>query len=452
MNRILQNFKMFLVLVSFASAGIFLSSCGDDEKPDTVPVVTTGAATDVTGTSAELSGEITDDGGLELLASGFVYSSTNVTPTLEDDFIEATPVDDQLVAMVEGLTSSTTYHVRAFASNQKGTGYGEVDFTTGNEAPVAENVSISGTAEVNKQLTATYTYSDSDDDAEGVTTLQWYAATESNGTGEAAIAGATEATFTVQEAQQGKYIRVGVTPKALTGTTPGTEVKSGFVGAIGEATTVTFTYNGVEVTYGILISAATGKKWLDRNLGAPNAATSATDFANYGDLFQWGRLADGHQLITRSGAADANMSGVNGTTTTLSTTNTPVNSLFIVSNDFPSYWQNPQNDNLWQGVSGVNNPCPTGWRIATQAEWAAENLGTLTAAYTKLKITLTGLRAGDNGNFYQSATIGQYWTSTMWEDSGFTFPVQAVVNSTSTTVDGDYTGHANGNACRCIKN
>ncbi|WP_372934176.1 hypothetical protein, partial [Mariniphaga sediminis] len=39
-------------------------------------------------------------------------------------------------------------------------------------------------------------------------------------------------------------------------------------------------------------NATTGKTWMDRNLGASQVATSSTDIAAYGDLYQWGRAAD----------------------------------------------------------------------------------------------------------------------------------------------------------------
>jgi hypothetical protein len=39
----------------------------------------------------------------------------------------------------------------------------------------------------------------------------------------------------------------------------------------------------------------TGKTWMDRNLGASRVATDSTDALAYGDLYQWGRFADGHQ-------------------------------------------------------------------------------------------------------------------------------------------------------------
>ena len=44
-----------------------------------------------------------------------------------------------------------------------------------------------------------------------------------------------------------------------------------------------------------VINPITGKIWMDRNIGASQAATSSTDTLAYGDLFQWGRNSDGHQ-------------------------------------------------------------------------------------------------------------------------------------------------------------
>ncbi len=35
--------------------------------------------------------------------------------------------------------------------------------------------------------------------------------------------------------------------------------------------------------------------WMDRNLGASQAATASNDVASYGDYYQWGRFSDGHQ-------------------------------------------------------------------------------------------------------------------------------------------------------------
>ena len=132
-------------------------------------------------------------------------------------------------------------------------------------------------------------------------------------------------------------------------------------------------------TVGEVENPATGKTWMDRNLGASQVATSSTDEDAYGDLYQWGRAADGHQVRT------------SGTTTTLSNSDTPGHSNFILAPITPYDWRSPQNDNLWQGVSGTNNPCPSGFRLPTLAEWLAErsSWSSLNAAGTNLIIYLT---------------------------------------------------------------
>ncbi|MDD2634267.1 MAG: hypothetical protein PHW82_02075 [Bacteroidales bacterium] len=63
----------------------------------------------------------------------------------------------------------------------------------------------------------------------------------------------------------------------------------------------------------------TSKLWMDRNLGASQFAINSTDVAAYGDLYQWGRAADGHQIRT------------SGTTAILSNSNTPGHGDFITN-------------------------------------------------------------------------------------------------------------------------
>jgi len=92
------------------------------------------------------------------------------------------------------------------------------------------------------------------------------------------------------------------------------------------------------LTYGYVYNSITSRIWLDKNLGATQVATSSTDASSYGDLYQWGRGTDGHQIRT------------SGTTTTLSTTDVPGNGNFILDPNPPYDWRSPQNDNLWQPV------------------------------------------------------------------------------------------------------
>src|SRR5574344_1315696 len=151
---------------------------------------------------------------------------------------------------------------------------------------------------------------------------------------------------------------------------------------------------------------ATSKIWMDRNLGASQVATSSTDAAAYGDLYQWGRATDGHESRT------------SGTTATLATSDTPGHGNFITTGSSPYDWRSPQNDNLWQGVSGTNNPCPSGYRLPTAAEleeerlsWSSNNAAGAFAS--PLKLPVAGGRSFGNGSLGSVGSSGRYWSSTV---------------------------------------
>ena len=154
------------------------------------------------------------------------------------------------------------------------------------------------------------------------------------------------------------------------------------------------------------MNTTTGKVWMDRNLGASQVATSSTDAASYGDLYQWGRAADGHE------------SRISGTTTTLSNSDNPGHGDFILNDiSFPHDWRNPQNHNLWQGVSGVNNPCPNGYRLPTEAEWEAERTSWSSnnaagAFASPLKLPMAGYRSCSDGSLVVGSG-GRNWSSTV---------------------------------------
>ena len=158
---------------------------------------------------------------------------------------------------------------------------------------------------------------------------------------------------------------------------------------------------------GTVINPTTGNIWMDRNLGASQVATSSTDAASFGDLYQWGRAADGHQIRT------------SGTITALSSSDTPGHDSFILAPNSPWDWRNPQNTNLWQGVvSGVNNTCPVGYRLPTDAEWDAERSSWSTndaagAFASPLKLPVAGYRGGSNGSLDNVGSGGFYWGSTV---------------------------------------
>jgi hypothetical protein len=150
----------------------------------------------------------------------------------------------------------------------------------------------------------------------------------------------------------------------------------------------------------------TGKTWMDRNLGASQVATSSTDALAYGDLYQWGRGSDGHQCRN------------SGVTSTLSSTDQPGNGNFIITSNTPNDWRSNLNDNLWQGINGINNPCPTGYRLPTETEIDTERLSwsqnNSTGAFAStLKLPLAGVRDYADGSLITVGTFGYYWSSTV---------------------------------------
>jgi len=174
---------------------------------------------------------------------------------------------------------------------------------------------------------------------------------------------------------------------------------------------VTIEYNYADsytplLDVGEVYNPTTGEIWMDRNLGASQVATSSTDANAYGDLYQWGRAADGHESRT------------SGTTSTLSNTDTPGHANFITTSNSPFDWRSPQNDNLWQGVSCANNPCPSGYRLPTEAEWQAE-LDTWSsndaagAIASPLKLPMAGRREYNDGSLYNVGSFGYYWSSNL---------------------------------------
>ncbi|MFA5249647.1 MAG: FISUMP domain-containing protein [Candidatus Paceibacterota bacterium] len=196
--------------------------------------------------------------------------------------------------------------------------------------------------------------------------------------------------------------------------------------------TVDFTYKGNSVSYGTV--EHNGECWMDRNLGASQVATAYNDSSAYGDLFQWGRLDDGHQTRT------------SGVTTTLSNTDSPGHSNFIIG-PYDSDWRSPRNDNLWQGVSGVNNPCPSGWRVPTEAEWTIEKNSWVNGAFSSpLKLAAGGGRSYGGAYISGTGENGWYWSSTAWVKNA---RYLAYFGSSSGSLYVDFRN--NGYSVRCIK-
>jgi uncharacterized protein (TIGR02145 family) len=123
----MKFFRICIILLA-------LSAC---KKSSTVkveillPTITTVDVSSITTSGANSGGIITSDGGATVTTRGVVWGKSS-NPTID---LQTKTIDGQGVgsfqSVVTGLTLATKYFVRAYATNSKGTNYGnEITFTT----------------------------------------------------------------------------------------------------------------------------------------------------------------------------------------------------------------------------------------------------------------------------------------------------------------------------------
>ena len=99
-------------------------------KEITLPSIYTSNVTDISYTSASISGNVTDDGNAEVTERGIVYSKTQ-NPTTSNTKKRNGTGTGSFTCNLTDLQDGVTYYVRAYATNLKGTAYGEEkSFTT----------------------------------------------------------------------------------------------------------------------------------------------------------------------------------------------------------------------------------------------------------------------------------------------------------------------------------
>lgn len=95
-----------------------------------LPTLTTSPATSITGGTASVVANITNDGGATISDRGICWS-TSPSPTIADDKTSNGSGSGTFSGILTGLLTSTTYYVRSYATNVTGTSYGnEITFTT----------------------------------------------------------------------------------------------------------------------------------------------------------------------------------------------------------------------------------------------------------------------------------------------------------------------------------
>jgi hypothetical protein len=329
----------------------------------------------------EISGNVISDGGKTILDIGLCYSTTGNPDVLGPH--KSVGPDYSFNTTLENLEDNTTYYVRAYAANENGVGYGNmITFTTDPTIPIvtiSPLESVAASSAVIKSITMPGNHIDERGVCYGTNPNPTISnMTKKRLTGNLYVLDNLQPSTVYYVRGYGKsYGQVGYSQSQsfttlLTGTSPKDRIG---------------VCDGVQLTTVVPITSITGRVWMDRNLGSSQQENQLWG-GHIGGLYQWGRGNDGHAgFVSTEDSVGSGSELINETTNVLSFTDTPNNSFYIDDiTDYPhpnfnvvnnkiyllDDWRATPNDNLWQGVIGINNPCPNGYRLPTLAELEAE--------------------------------------------------------------------------------
>jgi hypothetical protein len=164
--------------------------------------------------------------------------------------------------------------------------------------------------------------------------------------------------------------------------------------------------------YYVVESPHTGRYWLDRNLGATRAAKNKNDDKSFGDYYQWGRNADGHQKPS-SGYTEKYETSLHSRSQKWIISQTHKYELDWLHPDYVDT-NGPKRLEAWND-GGTNDICPRGYGVPTEAELDAE-LGVYWKLYSPfeesfLKLPQAGFRLADL--FFWPKKAFWYWTKSV---------------------------------------
>jgi uncharacterized protein (TIGR02145 family) len=425
MNKIIKYYLAIIVLI------FIIIQTGCKKEKATIPILTTTTVSNITANTATSGGNITDEGSSTVISRGVCWStepSPSITNSKTTDGVGMGSFSSNLTGLKEG----TIYYVRAYATNNLGTGYGKTISFTSQPAiiPVLTTAAVSNIT----STTATSGGSITNDGGATITV--------------SGICWGISINPTITDSKIEDSTEVGVFISSITGLTP---VTTYYLRA--------YATNSVGTAYGSEISFTTS-----------SASTSVTDI----DGNVYSTITIGNQVWMQENLKTKKY--CNGD---LIGTTTP-DTLDISGENTPKYqWAyNGEESNValygrlytWYAVTDSRGICPLGWHVPTDEEWTTlttylggedisggklKEIGTNHWVNPNMGATnetgFTALPSGYRqyyGTFYAIGYGGIWWSTT--ESSATNSLYRYVEYKYSNIYRLDYAKHG-GFSVRCVK-
>jgi len=401
--------KKLLLLILLST--LFLSGCGGSSGGSPSAVV--NAAPTLASISNQSMNEDTTATvtlvGSDAEGSSLTYSATSSTTNVSISISSAT------ITLSPAANWNGTATISAYANDgavNSATETFTLTVTNVNDAPVLSSIGNQTTPEDNVEVISLVA---SDADASDALT---YSATSSNVNVTVSISGA--------------ILRLSPAASWNGTATITAKVNDGTVDSANKTFTLTAfdvyppgtAFNGK--VYLVVTSPKTGRKWLDRNLGATRACNAFNDSACFGYLYQGGRNDDGHELLNSTTINTSNISAGSYQAPSI----TPGIDKYIYRYENPTDWTSADSNGVLRAAAwantGINDICPPGYSVPTKAEVQSDifdyGVTDRNSAYGNfLKLPSAGYR-GETGHPYSggathlvhyAGTNAFFWTRTL---------------------------------------
>jgi uncharacterized protein (TIGR02145 family) len=355
-------------------------------KKEKVPILTTSEIIDITYTTATCGGIISDEGSGVVIARGVCWS-TGIRPTIDDFVTSDGSGAGSFISNMDGLNEATTYYVRAYATNNAGTGYGnELSFTTSQVLPATLTTSSISSITLSSAISG----GNITDDGGGLITARGICWSSSLGP-------------TISDTHTEDGIGIGSFTSNLTGLAAGTVyyVRSYATNSAGTAygNQIVFTTSIEDNEGNIYYTIKIGTQvWMAENIKATKY-NDGTDIPLVTDNYLWAALTTPAYCWYNNDLTNKNIYGA-------------LYNWFTVN---------------------TGKLCPSGWHIPTHVEWgmlatyvgvslaggklkeaglshwqSPNSDGTNESGFTALP---GGYRFNDDGTFYDLGYTGSWWSS-----------------------------------------